>query len=112
MAVADILKKIFGSKSDRDMKAIKPYLQKVLSAYPEIDALSADGLRERSAALRAKIFEVEKPFEDRIAEIKARIEEDIPIEEKEALATESDKLVRTRQLRLSSMSFSRRPLQS
>ncbi|MBR5403536.1 MAG: preprotein translocase subunit SecA, partial [Bacteroidales bacterium] len=94
MAVADILKKIFGSKSDRDMKAIKPYLQKVLSAYPEIDALSADGLRERSAALRAKIFEVEKPFEDRIAEIKARIEEDIPIEEKEALATESDKLVK------------------
>jgi len=94
MAVADILKKIFGSKSDRDMKAIRPYLQKVLAAYPEIDALSADGLRERSAALRAKIFEVEKPFEDRIAEIKARIEEDIPIEEKEALATESDKLVK------------------
>ena len=94
MAVADILKKIFGSKSDRDMKAIKPYLQKVLAAYPEIDALSADGLRERSAALRAKILEVEKPFEDRIAEIKARIEEDIPIEEKEALATESDKLVK------------------
>ena len=94
MAVADILKKIFGSKSDRDMKAIRPYLQKVLAAYPEIDALSADGLRERSAALRAKIFEVEKPFEDRIAEIKARIEDDIPIEEKEALATESDKLVK------------------
>ena len=94
MAVADILKKIFGSKSDRDMKAIKPYLAKVLAAYPEIDALSADGLRERSAALRAKIFEVEKPFEDRIAEIKARIEEDIPIEEKEALATESDRLVK------------------
>ena len=94
MAVADILKKIFGSKSDRDMKAIKPYLAKVLAAYPEIDALSADALRERSAALRARIFEVEKPFEDRIAEIKARIEEDIPIEEKEALASESDKLVK------------------
>ena len=76
------------------MRAIKPYLDKVLAAYPEIDALSADGLRERSAALRAKIFEVEKPFEDRITEIKARIEEDIPIEEKEALATESDKLVK------------------
>ena len=94
MAVADILKKVFGSKSDRDMKAIKPYLAKVLAAYPEIDALTADGLRERSAALRARIYEVEKPFEDRIAELKARIEEDIPIEEKEALASESDKLVK------------------
>ena len=76
------------------MRAIRPYLDKVLAAYPEIDALTADGLRERSAALRAKIYEVEKPFEDRIAEIKARIEEDIPIQEKEALATESDKLVK------------------
>ncbi len=94
MAVADILKKLFGSKSDRDMKAIRPYLDKVLAAYPEIDALSNDGLRERSAGLRARIFEVEKPFEDRIAELKARIEEDIPVEEKEALATESDKLVK------------------
>jgi len=94
MAIADILKKLFGSKSDRDMRAIRPYLDKVLAAYPEIDSLSADGLRERSAALRARILEVEKPFEDRIAQIKARMEEDIPVEEKQELATESDRLVK------------------
>ena len=94
MALADILKKVFGSKSDRDMKQVKPMLDKVLAAYPGIDALSNDELRARSAALRAKIFEVEKPFEDRIAEIKAEMEKDIPITEKESLATESDKLVK------------------
>ena len=94
MALADILKKVFGSKSDRDMKLVKPMLEKVLAAYPGIDALSNDDLRARSAALRAKIFEVEKPFEDRIAEIKAEIEKDIPVAQKEALATESDKLVK------------------
>ena len=94
MALADILKKIFGSKSDRDMKQIRPILDKILAAYPEIDALSNDALRERSAAIRQKIADVEKPFEDRIAEIKATLEQDIPISQKEALATESDKLVK------------------
>ena len=82
MALADILKKVFGSKSDRDMKLVKPFLDKVLAAYPGIDALSHDELRARSAALRAKIFAVEKPFEDRIAEIKAEMEKDIPVSER------------------------------
>ena len=94
MAIADILKKIFGSKSDRDMKAIRPVLDKILAVYPEIDALTNDGLRARTQAIRARIAEVEKPFEDRIAEIKEELEKDIPISQKETLATESDGLVK------------------
>ena len=93
MALADILKKVFGSKSDRDMKLVRPILDKILAAYPAIDALSNDELRARSAALRARIFEVESPFEKRIAEIKEELAKDIPVSEKETLATESDKLV-------------------
>jgi len=94
MAVADILKKLFGSKSDRDMKAIRPVVDQILQLYPDIDQLSNDELRARSAAIREKIAAVEKPFEDRIAEIKEELEKDIPVSEKEALATESDKLVK------------------
>ncbi len=94
MAIADILKKVFGSKSDRDMKAIRPILDKVLAAYPEIDALSNDELRARCTALRQQIADVEKPFEDRIAEIKLELEKDIPVEQKVELATESDKLLK------------------
>ncbi len=94
MAIADILKKIFGSKSDRDMKVIRPVLNQILAIYPEIDSLSNDELRAHSQALKDKIAAVEKPFEDRIAEIKLEMEKDIPVEEKEALATESDKLVK------------------
>ena len=94
MAVADILKKIFGSKSERDMKAVKPVLDKILAVYPEIDKLSNDDLRARTESLKAKIAAVEKPFEDRIAEIKAQLEQDLPVSQKEALATESDKLVK------------------
>ena len=94
MAIADILKKLFGSKSDRDMKAIRPVLDLILKVYPDIDALSNDELRARSQALRDRIAAVEKPFEDRIAQIKLEMEQDIPVEQKEALATESDKLVK------------------
>ncbi|MCR4843564.1 MAG: preprotein translocase subunit SecA [Bacteroidales bacterium] len=94
MAIADILKTIFGSKSDRDMKAIRPVLDQILKIYPEIDALSNDALRARTEALKAQIAAVEKPFEDRIAEIKLELEKEIPVSQKEALAGESDKLVK------------------
>ena len=94
MALADIIKKIFGSKADRDYKAVKPILTKILEAYPAIDALSNDELRARSAALRQQLRDVEAPFEDRIAQIKEELAKDIPISEKEKLATESDKLVK------------------
>ncbi len=94
MSFASFIGKIFGSKSERDYKAVKPILDKILAVYPEIDALSDDDIRARSAALRARLQEVEKPFEDRIAEIKLELDKDIPVAEKEKLAGESDKLVK------------------
>ena len=94
MALADVIKALFGSKADRDYKAVKPVLQKILSVYPEIDALDNDALRARSEALKAKLRDVEAPFENRINEIKAELDADIPISEKEKLANESDKLVK------------------
>ncbi len=94
MSVSGILKKVFGSKSDRDMKQVKPVLEKVLAAYAVIDKLSNDELRAKSAELKAVLRECEAPFEKRIAEIKAEIEQDIAIEEKERLAGESERLVK------------------
>lgn len=94
MALVDIIKKVFGSKSERDMKQVKPILEKVLAAYKEIDKLSNDELRARTEELKKKIREREEPFEKRIAEIKEHLESDIPVSEKEKLATESDKLVK------------------
>ena len=94
MALADVIKTLFGSKAERDYKAVKPTLQKILDIYPGIDALSADELRGHSAALKARLAAVEAPFEKRIEEIKAELEKDIPVSEKEKLAGESDKLVK------------------
>ena len=94
MSFTDIFKKIFGTKADRDMKAIRPMLDKVLEAYKMIDTLSDDELRERCQALKDKIQAAIAADEARIAQIKAELETEIPVEQKEKLATESDKLVK------------------
>ncbi len=94
MALADVFRKIFGSKADRDLKQLQPILNKVLAAYADIDRLSDDELREKSASLRQIIRDRIAADENRMAEIKAELEKDIPLDEKESLATESDKLVK------------------
>ena len=94
MSFTDVFKKIFGTKADRDMKAIRPTLDKVLEAYKTIDQLSDDELRERCKALKERIQAAIAADDQRVAEIKAELEKDIPLNQKEALATESDKLVK------------------
>lgn len=94
MALANLIKSVFGSKAERDYKAVKPILDKVLASYETIDKLSDDELRAHSARLRQHMIDVEAPFENRIAEIKAKLDEELPISEKVKLAEESDKLVK------------------
>ena len=94
MSVASIFKKLFGTKAERDLKQLQPILAKILEAYKEIDALSVDELRAKSAELKQRIRDRIAADEDRIAQIKEELEKDIPLDRKEALATESDKLVK------------------
>ena len=94
MSFTDVFKKLFGTKADRDMKAIRPTLNKVLEAYKEIDLLDDDALRERCQGLKDKIQAAIAADENRIAQIKEELEKDIPLKQKEALATEQDKLVK------------------
>ena len=94
MSFTDVFKKIFGTKADRDMKAIRPMLDKVLVAYEAVDKLSDDELREKCQTLKDLIQARIAGDEARIAAIKEELEKDIPLSQKEALATESDKLVK------------------
>ena len=79
------------------MKALRPTLEKVLQAYQVIDPLSDDELRERCQALKEKIQAAIADDEARIAQIKEELESEgqsIKLSQKEALATEADKLVK------------------
>ena len=92
MSFADILKKLFGSKSERDLKAVRPILEKVLAAYERIDRLTVDELREASAALKERVAAAIASDEARIAQIKEEMDKDLPVQEKEKLASEADTL--------------------
>ena len=89
--VSKLLKLFFGTKSDKDRKAVEPYVQKVLAVYPSIDSLSHDALRERSAALRQQIRDFTQADEDRIAYLKEILEKpDTSLEDKERHSKEID----------------------
>ncbi|MFR9603090.1 MAG: preprotein translocase subunit SecA [Rikenellaceae bacterium] len=87
--LSSLIKLMFGSKSDKDRKEIEPYVAKIKAIYPAVAALSNDELRGRSAALRLSIAEYIAPDEDRIVELKKRLElHDISLSEKEQISKE------------------------
>ena len=94
MSFTDIFKKIFGSKAERDLKQLRPILDKVLAAYETVDKLSDDQLRAKTEQLKKLIADRISADRQRIEEIKAELEKDIPVDQKEKLASESDKLTK------------------
>ena len=55
MGFVEVITKLFGNKSQKDMRAVMPYVEKIKAVYAEIDALSNDELRARSAALMQRL---------------------------------------------------------
>ena len=94
-SINGLLKKLFGSKAERDMKQIRPILDKVLAAYDRIDKLSDDGLRGETDRIRGLIRDRISEDEERKKSLRSQLEDvTIPVEKKEALATEVDKLTK------------------
>ena len=59
MGFNEFLSSIFGNKATRDMKEIKPWVDKVKAAYPEIAALDNDALRAKTEELKASVENTE-----------------------------------------------------
>ncbi|MDR0427335.1 MAG: preprotein translocase subunit SecA [Dysgonamonadaceae bacterium] len=91
MGFNDILTKLFGNKSQRDLKEIDPYVRKVLAAYFEIEKLSNDDLRKRSQELMNLIQEKVAEKQAKIIELKSTIE-NLELEERESVWNEIDKI--------------------
>ncbi len=85
------LKSLFGDKSSRDMKLIQPLVEKVKAAYPEIQALDNDQLRAKTKEIQAYVQNSANEKKEQIAKLKATIE-DTPIDEREAIFNQIDKL--------------------
>ena len=86
-----ILKSLFGDKSTRDMKLIQPLVEKIKAVYPEIEKLDNDALRARSRQIRESVQGSVQEERNKIAELKAKIEE-TPIDEREEIFNQIDKI--------------------
>lgn len=91
MGFNEIMTKLFGNKSQRDLKEITPYVDKIKAAYPAIEALSHDELRARSADIRKRIRDYVSEEKKRIEELRKGIDEK-ELEERETIWAEVDEI--------------------
>ncbi len=90
MSLTTFLSKVFGNKSQRDLKAIRPIVDKINALGDEMAALTNDQLRQRIADVRADIRTATEPHTKTIDDNKVKIET-LPFEERQPLWDEIDK---------------------
>ncbi|QNR25946.1 preprotein translocase subunit SecA [Croceimicrobium hydrocarbonivorans] len=90
--LGNILAKIFGTKSDRDMKALQPLVDEVNAEFEKLKGISDDELRARTAEFQAKIQEAIQNEEQEIAELREKIEQEEEVEQKEQYYEQIDAL--------------------
>ena len=90
----DFLKKVFGTKSEKDIKGLEGKVEEINSIFNSLAAVSNDELRARSAALKTKITAGIKPENDNIQTIRTKIasDQDMDVNTKEELYKEIDEI--------------------
>ena len=74
MGFNDFLKKMFGNKSQRDLREIQPIVAKINEIYPTLEGLSNDDLRSKVAEIRNAIQSSVADKRQEIVDIKKSIE--------------------------------------
>ena len=90
--------KLFGTKSDRDLKEIQPLVDKILVEFPKLATISNDQLRAKTIDFKKRIVDFSAAEQKQIDEIKSNIDSDLSmdIEAKEKLYEEIDELEKTK----------------
>ena len=86
------LKKLFGSKYDRDVKTYSPFVQEINEYFNSYASLSNDELRNKTLEFRERIAAHLKGIDDDIAAIDKETQEQEDIARKEELYKELDEL--------------------
>ena len=91
MGFNEFIGKLFGNKATRDMKEIKPWVDKIKAVYPEIAKLSNDELRAKTVELKKYISDSAAEEQKKIEELKGTIET-TELEDREGIFAQIDKL--------------------
>lgn len=94
----DFFSKLFGSKSERDVKSIQPIVEKIKAEFAKLGGLSNDELRAKTIEFKETIAAGLSGIDSEIQAIKARTETELDMEvsEKVELYTQLDKLEKDR----------------
>ncbi|RLD96016.1 MAG: preprotein translocase subunit SecA [Bacteroidetes bacterium] len=91
MDVGKVIGKLLGNKSDRDMRDVTPYVEKIRKEYEPLPQLSNDQLRERSVALKQKVTDYVAEEKSKLEALKVKAEDpEVDVSEKEAIYKEID----------------------
>ena len=92
-----LLSKLFGSKSDRDIKQIQPLVEQIKAVYPQLAALSNDELRVKTQIFKQTIASFLANIDAELAEVKTQSEAlDLSIAQKTAIYENLDRLQKER----------------
>ena len=95
------LAKVFGSKSERDIKAIQPLVVKINEHYSKLSALSNDELRGKTIEFKERISTFLTEIDGKISALKADAEsEDLDLHQKTAIYDQVDALGKDRDAEL------------
>ena len=94
LGINEFLTKLFGNKSQRDLKEITPWVDKVKAVYPSIQALSNDELRARVDVIKQRIQDAVADEKAKVNELRGSIETK-ELEERESIWAEVDKIEKT-----------------
>ncbi|MHA4737545.1 preprotein translocase subunit SecA [Dyadobacter sp. MSC1_007] len=87
-----IFSKLFGTKSERDLKELTPYVDKINAEYALLASLSNDELRAQSTDLKKHIADSLQPIDDQIAVLKQQAADEPNVDSKEAIFKKIDAL--------------------
>ena len=74
MSFSNIIKKIFGDKSSRDLKAIRPILDKIKQEMPKVAQMDLDQLRAQIDSVRADIAKATANDQEQIDKLRKDVE--------------------------------------
>lgn len=85
---------VFGTKAEKDLKELYPYVRKINDAWEKIRTLSHDQLRAKTQELQTFLVDFTKDIDSQIADIQQKIQHspDIDVIEKDSLFKQIDKL--------------------
>lgn len=88
------LTKLFGTKSDRDIKEVTPIMEEVKAEYAKLSALSNDELRMLTEELKTEIKNFIAGEEKQIQELRTKAESDpdMDVDEKESIYKEVEEI--------------------